>query len=164
MDGWDEYCCFKIYRQHQVFQRKAFGNAIVGSCGMVCQAGKSSPWGAKVPLARALSPAPIWDVWDCISRCILCWFGQKRRRAHTHQCLTKGTGRAGVVPSPGSFGSWMILGQAQESQKPSTHRNGVTRDWLKLFWTQFRGFLLVIPQGSTEAGAIPTQVPRKDPG
>lgn len=79
-------------------------------------------------------------------------------------CLTKGTGRAGVVPSPGSFGPWMILGQAQEGQKPSIHRNGVTRDWLKLFWTQFGGFLLVIPQGSPEAGAIPTQVPRKDPG
>lgn len=113
---------------------------------MVCQAGESSLWGAMMPLAWALSPAPMWNAWDGISRCILCWNGQKRCWAHTQQCsvpcLTKGFGRAVTVTHPGSFGLWMILGKAQEGQKPSIHRNGVTRDWLKLVWTQFGVFLL----------------------
>lgn len=58
----------------------------------------------------------------------------------------------------------------EEGQKPSVHRNGVTGDWLKPFWTQCGVFccpahtMLVIPQGSPEAGAIPTQVPWQGPG
>lgn len=142
--GWDEYCCFKIYQQHQVFQRKSSGNVILVSCGMVCQAGKS-PCGPNMPLAWALRPAPMWRAWDGSSRCILCWAGQKRCWAHTQQCpvpcLTGGVGEAVIVTCLGSFGSWMILGQAQEGHKPSIHRSGATKDWLQ-FWTQFGVFLL----------------------
>lgn len=125
-----------------------------------------------MPLGGALSPVPIWNAWDGISRCILCRMG-RRGAGHTPssaQCLTQGFGRAVIVTPPGSSGSWMILGKAQEGQKPSTHRNGVSRDCLELFWTQSGGFLLpahtmlVIPQGSPEAGAAPSQVPWQRPG